>query len=216
MSSFKSQQPWFEFLSEWIPAKLPGEKVHAELSPLRKLSSEAIKEATVIKESAVAIHLFEKNGDLQIILTQRNTYEGAHSGQVSFPGGKMDDSDVNLIHTARRESYEEIGISIDDGKLIGALTEIYIPVSKFRVKPYVFFHDEEIQNLTPDPREVESIFFLPRLYLVSDELLIKKNIIISTDFTLAGVPCFVFQDYTIWGATAIVLNELKHILKENS
>jgi 8-oxo-dGTP pyrophosphatase MutT (NUDIX family) len=216
MSSLKSQQPWFAFLSEWIPAKLPGEKVHSELSPLRKLSSEALKEATVIKESAVAIHLFEKDDDLQIILTLRNTYDGAHSGQVSFPGGKLDDSDLNLVHTARRESYEEIGLSVDDGKLIGALTEIYIPVSKFRVKPYVFFHEEEIQNLTPDPREVESIFFLPRLSLISDELLIKKDIVISTDFTLKDVPCFAFEDYIIWGATAILLNELKHILKENS
>jgi len=216
MNSVSSKKPWFEFLSEWIPAKLPGEKVHAELSPLRMLSSEALKEAKIIKESAVAIHLFEKDDDLQIILTQRNTYVGAHSGQVSFPGGKMDDSDLNLIHTAKRESYEEIGISVDEGKLIGPLTEIYIPVSKFRVTPYVFFHEQAVQNLMPNPREVESIFFLPRLSLISDELLIKKDIVISTNFTLKDVPCFSFKEYTIWGATAILLNELKHILKENS
>jgi 8-oxo-dGTP pyrophosphatase MutT (NUDIX family) len=216
MTTFNKKQPWFDFLNEWIPAKLPGEKVHAELFPLRKPSSEALKDATVIKESAVAIHLFEKDEDLQIILTQRNTYDGAHSGQVSFPGGKMDDTDVNLIHTARRESYEEIGISIDDGQLIGELTEIYIPVSHFRVKPYVFFHANELIDLTPDPREVESIFFLPRLLLLADELLVKKDIVISSNFTLPNVPCFVMNNYTIWGATAIILNELKHILKENS
>ncbi len=216
MSVSIPKQPWFEFLNEWIPAKLPGEKVHAELSPLRKLSSEALKEAKIIKESAVAIHLFEKENDLQIILTQRNTYDGAHSGQVSFPGGKRDSVDLNLIHTARRESYEEIGLSVDDGKLIGPLTEIYIPVSKFKVTPYVFYHEEVIQNLTPDPREVESIFYLPRLSLVSNELLTKKDIVISSNFTLRNVPCFVYGNYTIWGATAIVLNELKHVLKENA
>jgi|TARA_R110000737_G_scaffold164321_1_gene191782 8-oxo-dGTP pyrophosphatase MutT (NUDIX family) len=216
MSSSYKIQPWFEFLSEWIPAKLPGERVHAELSPLRKLSSEALKEAKVIKQSAVAIHVFEKDDDLQIILTQRNTYDGAHSGQVSFPGGKMDDTDLNLIHTARRESYEEIGLSIDDGELIGELTEIYIPVSQFRVKPYLFFHRKALTNLRPDPREVESIFFLPRNILINDDILIKKDIIISSDFTLKQVPCFQYHEFTIWGATAIMLNELKHILKENS
>jgi 8-oxo-dGTP pyrophosphatase MutT (NUDIX family) len=210
------KKPWLQFLNEWIPDKLPGEKVHAEISPLRKLSSEAIKEANDIKESAVAVHLFEKDNDLQIILTKRNTYNGAHSGQVSFPGGKMDETDLDLIYTARRESYEEIGISIDDGLLIGELTEIYIPVSKFRVKPYVFFHKDELSNLTPDPREVESIFYLPRLVLINDDLIIKKDIVISSDLTLKNVPCFIYKNYTIWGATAILLNELKHILKENS
>ncbi|MGJ8661635.1 MAG: NUDIX hydrolase [Bacteroidota bacterium] len=213
-SSFK--KPWFEFLSEWIPDKLPGESVHAEMSPMRKLSSEAIKEAKIIKESAVAIHLFEKDEDLQVILTQRNTYDGAHSGQVSFPGGKKDKTDLNLVHTARRETYEEIGLSVDDGELIGHLTEIFIPVSSFRVKPYVFFHNNEIGNLTPDPREVESIFFIPRLSLISEQLLTKKDIVIADDFTLKDVPCFVYDHYTIWGATAIILNELKHILKINS
>jgi 8-oxo-dGTP pyrophosphatase MutT (NUDIX family) len=183
---------------------------------MRKLSSEALKEAKIIKESAVAIHVFEKDNDLQIILTQRNTYDGAHSGQVSFPGGKMDDTDLNLVHTARRESYEEIGISIDDGELIGELTEIYIPVSHFRVKPYLFFHSREIKHLQPDPREVESIFFLPRLSLISSELLTKKDIRISSEYTLRAVPCFSYKNYTIWGATAIILNELKHILQEYS
>lgn len=206
---------WFEFLNNQIPDQLPGEKVHSEMAPMRQLSSEALKEAKAVKESAVAIHLYEQSNDLQIVLTQRNTYKGAHSGQVSFPGGKRDDSDFDLIATARRESFEEIGLSVSEGKLIGSITEIYIPVSNFRVTPYVFFHEKELHDFIPDPREVKSIFSLPVSQLISEEIVQKRNIKISEEFTLKKVPCFIHEKYIIWGATAILLNEFKHIIRVN-
>ncbi len=206
---------WFEFLNDAIPDNLPGEKVHSEMAPMRQLSSEAIKEAKHVKESAVAIHLFEKSRELQIVLTQRNTYKGAHSGQVSFPGGKMNSSDKDLVETARRESYEEIGLQVSEGTLIGPATEIYIPVSNFRVSPFVFFHEKELKELVPDPREVNSIFMMPSSHLIDDGIIHKKDIPISKDFTLKEVPYFKFEGYAIWGATAILLNELKHVIKAN-
>ncbi|MFA7272809.1 MAG: CoA pyrophosphatase [Crocinitomicaceae bacterium] len=212
MDNFSSAINWFDHLNEWIPDKLPGEKVHLELSPMRALSSEAIKTAKNVRESAVAVHVFEKENDLQIVLTQRNTYDGAHSGQVSFPGGKKEARDENLLFTARRESFEEIGLPMQAGTLIGSLTDIYIPVSNFSVKPYVIYHEREIEGLSPDPREVESIFFLPRKVLIDKNTLTKRNIHIQAGFTLNDVPCFIYGNYVIWGATAILLNELKHIL----
>jgi 8-oxo-dGTP pyrophosphatase MutT (NUDIX family) len=210
-----AQSNWFDFLNGQIPDKIPGEKVHGEMAPLRQLSSEALKQAKVVKESAVAIHLFEDSNDLQIVLTRRNTYDGAHSGQISFPGGKMDLADENLIQTARRESFEEIGLEINQGELIGQLTEIYIPVSEFRVSPFVFFHENALTTLRPDPREVETIFFLPSKSLIDDTLIQKKDIQITSEYTLREVPCFMYQDFMIWGATAILLNELKHVIRLN-
>ncbi len=215
MDNRTPKKAWFDFLNEWIPDKLPGEKVHAEMAPMRQLSSEALKSAKNVKESAVAIHLIEKNGYLDVILTQRNTYAGAHSGQVSFPGGKRDLGDISLTQTARRESFEEINLQVSEGKLIGELTEIYIPVSGFRVQPFVFYHEKELNDLKPDPREVKSIFYLPTAILLQDEIVQKKDIQISENFTLKDVPCFFYEEYIIWGATAILLNELKHILREN-
>jgi hypothetical protein len=73
MSEQLPKQSWFDFLSEWIPDKLPGEKVHGEMAPLRQLSSEALRTAKNVRESAVAIHLIDQNQHLDIILTQRNT-----------------------------------------------------------------------------------------------------------------------------------------------
>lgn len=213
--SINPKKPWFTFLKEWIPDRLPGEAVHTEMAPMRQVSSEALKEAKMVKESAVAIHLFEENNDLNIILTQRNVYEGAHSGQVSFPGGKKEEFDQDHIQTARRESFEEINLEVSKGTLIGSLTEIYIPVSSFKVAPIVFYHEQEPNELKPDPREVHSIFYLPGKYLLNDKLVQQKDIRISEQMILRNVPCFQYEQYTIWGATAILLNELKHILREN-
>jgi 8-oxo-dGTP pyrophosphatase MutT (NUDIX family) len=133
---------WLTFLKNQITNELPGERAHVEMMPMRGLSSDALKKANNAKESAVAIHLLQKEKGIEILLTQRNTYEGAHSGQISFPGGKRDASDEDSIHTARRESFEEIAMPFENGELIGPMTEIYIPVSNFHVKPYVFFHSE--------------------------------------------------------------------------
>ncbi len=213
--SFSHKKDWHSFLEEHIPDKIPGEKVHAEMAPLRQLSSEALKQASHVKESAVAIHLFEKNNNLHVILTQRNTYDGAHSGQVSFPGGKRDQVDKTLLETARRESFEEIGLDVSKGKLIGEITPIYIPVSQFKVTPFVFYHEAELFDLKPEPREVKSIFSLPGNILLDDKIIQLKDIFISKDFTLKNVPCFVYEEYIIWGATAILLNEMKHILRAN-
>ncbi len=204
---------WRNFLLEQIPHQLPGEASHLEMMPMRGLSSKALKVAKNPKESAVAIHLIQEDDDLQILLTQRNTYDGAHSGQISFPGGKRDLTDLDAIHTARRESFEEIAMPYENGELIGALTEIYIPVSNFHVKPFVFYHEELSFVLQPDPREVSTIFRLPVNILIQDELLTYIDIPLSPSQILPSVPCFKYQDYIIWGATAILLNELKVVLR---
>lgn len=207
--------PWFDFLDEQIPDHLPGEKVHLEMLPLRQLSSEALKSAKNYRQSAVAIHVFEQANKLWIVLTRRSTYNGTHSGQVSFPGGKMDASDENLITTARRESFEEINLAFNAGQLIGKMTDVFIPVSNFHVSPYVFYHDQPPKNLRADPREVESIFYLPADILVDDQLVQKRDIVLSPEYSLTDIPCFMYNNFMIWGATALLLNELKHVLKQN-
>jgi 8-oxo-dGTP pyrophosphatase MutT (NUDIX family) len=203
---------WLTFLKNQITNELPGERAQVEMMPMRGLSSDALKKANNAKESAVAIHLLQKEKGIEILLTQRNTYEGAHSGQISFPGGKRDASDEDSIHTARRESFEEIAMPFENGELIGPMTEIYIPVSNFHVKPYVFFHSELTVELVPDPREVASIFLLPGVELIDKKLRTEVDIPIGNGRILKDVPCFLYENRIIWGATAILLNELKEIL----
>jgi 8-oxo-dGTP pyrophosphatase MutT (NUDIX family) len=208
---------WYDIAKSKIPFDLPGESVHLEMSPVaRGLSSESLKEAKIIKESAVAIHLIENKNELEILLTQRSDYKGIHGGQVSFPGGKKEDTDLDLEFTARRESFEETSLDFHAGETIGQITDIFIPVSGFRVAAFVLYHKEFNFDLRPDPREVAQIFKLPLSALLKSETLIYKNIQITAQQVLKDVPCFQYEEFTIWGATAILLNEVKYIFKDKT
>jgi 8-oxo-dGTP pyrophosphatase MutT (NUDIX family) len=195
-----------------IAFNLPGESAHQKMAPLnRPLSSYALKEAKIIRESAVAVILFRKADEIHCILTQRQEYEGNHSGQISFPGGKKDETDSHLEETARRESFEEIGIPINEGLLLGQLTDVYIPVSGFKVSPFVYFH-HELPPLTRNNREVAEIIDFPLFDLKKEDLISQMEMVISTGYTLKNVPYFNLSDKKVWGATAIILSEIKEIL----
>jgi 8-oxo-dGTP pyrophosphatase MutT (NUDIX family) len=193
---------------------LPGEDAHEAMAPGGRMrSSEALQNAQVVKESGVSIHVFEKNKEARILLTQRTNYKGTHGGQVAFPGGKLEELDKSIEDCARRESWEETGIPKEAGETLGQLTEIYIPVSQFRVRPFVIFHDEFNFELVPEQREVAEIFSIPFRFLLDENSVEKVNIPLSPQFTLKDVPCFKYEDKIIWGATAIILNEFKVMLK---
>lgn len=206
-------RPWDDILTSDLFKVLPGEEAHLELSPLgRQKSSEALKGATSYRNSAVAVHILASN-EPQILLTQRSSYQGAHSGQISFPGGKMEPSDPNPLFTARRESFEETGLPLESGLELGELTEVYIPVSKFLVKPFVFLHPTVDWNWKKDDREVDEIFFLPLEKLLDDNLRQSTHIDLGNGMLLKNIPCFNYENKIIWGATAIVLNEFKQLIK---
>ena len=203
---------FIEKLAQLMSDELPGEAAHVEMSPSgRAKSSEYLKYAKTFKESAVAVVLFEENKVYKCLLLQRHEYEGNHSGQVCFPGGKQDEADEDLLATALRECWEETGICSDQLKLIGELTPVFIPVSLHYVMPFVFFHQSKL-IVQPDPYEVKDYFSFSL-----EELLIKSNmkrteVPISSSKTLPNVPYFHLENKVVWGATAIMLNELKTIL----
>lgn len=198
-----------------IAHKLPGEDAHLDLSPLgRKKSSEAMEKAVNPRESAVAIVLFESENGIETILIQRPIYKGNHSGQVCFPGGKMDADDQDYIDTALRECSEEVGIKPDELDHLGALTPIYIPVSNHFVQPHVFFHPSQPKT-KPDPREVDEIFTFPLDYLLDKKRLKRTQIPLPNGRKLEDVPYFDIHKKIVWGATAIILNEFKEVLKRS-
>lgn len=193
--------------------QLPGEKAHLTMAPAgRTISSLARKKTEFFKESAVSVILFPKNEEVHFYLMQRHVYKGAHSGQVSFPGGKKEENDVSLLQTAKRETLEEIGVKLTDNQLIGELTSVFIPVSKFNMQSFVFYLDEEPQ-LKIDSFEVESLFSISLNELLRDEIIQKVSIPIGDNLVLDNVPCFMLNNKIVWGATALVLSELKIILK---
>ena len=189
---------------------LPGIKSHIELVPIDRLKS--IKEEVKIakKDAAVSLCFFsDSNYETRLPFILRNNYEGVHSNQISFPGGKKEKLDEDLIETARRETNEEIGLNKDEMKLQFKLTDIYIPPSNFLVTPYLTF-DNFYPNFKLDKREVADHIQLPLFKLL--ELEIEKRFLDEGPQKGIEVPCFYYKNNLIWGATAMILSEFKIFL----
>jgi 8-oxo-dGTP pyrophosphatase MutT (NUDIX family) len=130
---------------------------------------------------------------------------------MSFPGGKRDPEDIDLEETARRECYEEIGIPVEKGKLLGELTSVFIPVSSFIVRPFLFFHDE-IVELVPNEREVAEIVSFKLFDLTEENVISTMEIPLTNGTYLKEVPYFNLEGKKVWGATALILNEMRELL----
>jgi 8-oxo-dGTP pyrophosphatase MutT (NUDIX family) len=188
---------------------LPGIEAHKKFYPLR---FEHIEKPDEVKLSAVGVHLFELENELCFILIERSEYEGHHSKQIAFPGGKKELFDKDLEETARRESIEEINIHMKNAKLIGQITPVYIPVSNFEVYPFLYWH-EQVPSYDSSSLEVNDIFIVNCSDLLNDDNLSEIDIYISANSKLKKVPCFRLQNKFVWGATALILSEIKEILK---
>lgn len=164
------------------------------------------------REAAVLVLLWPENGLIRTVFMQRPEYEGWHGGQISFPGGKKEPSDNNLIDTAFREAHEETGIDTSDIEVIGTLTPLFIPVSNMVVTAVVA-GTEKKPIFRPDPNEV--------LYLIEADLrdFLDPSMIMTTPMQIRGgvyeVKYFGYSGRVIWGATAMMLNELLEIFRRD-
>ena len=186
-----------------------GKKVWKEFAPFRNYNEDQKVNA---KPAAVGIHIENNKGKIRVILIERAKYKGKHSQQIAFPGGKMDPSDQSLEETARRESFEEIGFGQSEGTLIGELSEVYIPVSGFKVKPFVFIHDE-FPKITRNKREVKQVMVCDLDDIDTLTHKSHKNIKVNDYYTLKNVPGILFQKHFIWGATVLMLHEFNSAIK---
>jgi len=190
----------------------PGPEAQYELVPpgrertdLEKIKSQNPKRASVLALFSPK----ESRAELTFIL--RNSYPGVHSAQIGFPGGKVESSDKNLWHTALRETQEELGISPDLISGLGPLTEVYIPPSNFLVQPYIGFL-ENTPMYIPDPREVKEVFSLSLSDLLLDKHCAQTQVNVGS--YSVEVPAFTINDRVIWGATAMMVSEIKAIFRK--
>lgn len=190
---------------------LPGDRAHLEMTPYR--NSIIIPSNKNIKKGAVLILLYPENNTVKFPLILRNTYDGAHSGQVGLPGGKQENNDNSLEHTALRETYEEIGVLANSIEIIGQLSNLYIPVSNFMVYPFVGYSSTPIK-MTPDTREVVEIY-PTELSDVNNSRIKNTQVIINSGLKLK-TPYFDLHNQIVWGATAAILNELRWILNSKA
>lgn len=195
--------------------QLPGQVSQFKMAPpFRKELLEKSKEALNFAKKAGVLALFypDRNHQASLVLILRKTYEGVHSGQVGFPGGKLEKYDTSLEMAALRETHEEIGVPIRDIKVLTALTELYIPPSNFYVQPYLGISSNNL-SFYKDDLEVEEIIEVPIKHFLNEDLVIFKKV--STSYNVdVEVPAFYLNEYIVWGATAMILSEIKDLLKQ--
>lgn len=164
--------------------------------------------------ACVLVLLYPRNKDWHIVLIERmsNKRHDRHSGQISFPGGKLEDRDPSLAAGALREANEEVGVIQEDIEILGQLTEMYIPVSNFLVHPFVGKLDYT-PLFIPQPSEVKSILEVPLNILTDPKTINRTELRISNDIILKNVPYYNFQNHIVWGATAMMLSEFLEVLK---
>ncbi|WP_317125679.1 NUDIX hydrolase [Sinomicrobium pectinilyticum] len=162
------------------------------------------------KAGVMALFYPDNSYKTNIVLLLRKKYEGIHSNQVGFPGGKMEREDADIRITALRETQEEVGIPPEKIKIVRALTTLYVPPSNFLVHPFLGI-SEETPSFLPQEEEVELLIEVPLENVLDDNLVARKTIVTSYSAN-ADVPYFNFNGYTVWGATAAMLSEVKDLL----
>ncbi|MCH8545542.1 MAG: CoA pyrophosphatase [Cryomorphaceae bacterium] len=195
------------FWKHQLSQQLPGEAAHKKYSPPhRLLPNEQTLKTLNPKEAAVLILLFQdEEQNTNTLLMERVAYNGVHSKQISFPGGKKEASDTDFFHTATREAHEEVAANPNNIEYLGSLSSLYIPPSNFLVYPFVgWYHGSP--NFKGNPSEVSELITVKLASLCHPDNLTYKDITIK-DQTLR-CPAFHVHSKTVWGATAMIISEL--------
>ena len=194
---------------------LPAEVSHFKMVPpfrqeLLKKQKEAIKKA----KHAGVLSLFYPDEDMEtkFVLILRKAYKGVHSAQVAFPGGKLETQDISLQDTALRETFEEVGVPIDAVKIVRNISQVYIPPSNFYVQPFIGVTQTTPKFIKQDD-EVEALIEIDLEHFLDEQSLVSKKV--KTSYSIeVEVPAFKLNDFVVWGATAMMLSEIKDLLKQ--
>lgn len=163
---------------------------------------------------AAVLNLFYPGNDREtrLLLILRKTYRGVHSNQVGFPGGKVEEEDRDLEDTALRETHEEVGVTPEKVNIIRSLSEVYIPPSNFMVYPYMGYANERLR-FTRQESEVERLIEVRMEEFLSDKSMFYQRLDTSYASDIE-VPAFRLNNYTVWGATAMILSEVKELFNK--
>jgi 8-oxo-dGTP pyrophosphatase MutT (NUDIX family) len=206
-------QLFIDNLKTNLQRPLPGEEAQFEMAHVKREKVLANSyESQNYRASAVLILLYpNEQQQTSVLLIERMTYDGHHSGQIALPGGKAELTDTDLQATALREFFEETGADATP-TVIGKLTPVYIPVSKFMVQPFVSYVEQK-PNFSASAYEVNELIEWEINYLLNPNI-IKETTIEPTPGFKLKTPYFDVQGKVLWGATAMMLNELKWVLSK--
>jgi len=158
--------------------------------------------------AAVLVPLFQKGEECHLLFTKRSEQVKYHKGEISFPGGVVDEEDAELEKTALREAFEEIGLKEEDVQIIGVLDDI-VTVTEFIVTPIV--------GLFPYPYpfkisevEIAELIEVPLASLLAEDCFSEREILRGDRKEV--VYAYQYGDHVIWGATARILNQFLDLI----
>ena len=198
---------------EHIP--LPGEDSQVKMSPTYR--SELVEQQRKLmkharKAGVMALFYPDVAHHTKLILILRKTYSGVHSAQVGFPGGKLEVDDTSIEYAALRETFEEVGVPIENIRILKGMTEVYIPPSNFMVYPFLGITLKTPQFLKQDD-EVEDLIEV-KLADFLNEANVGSQMLMTSLQKEVEVPVFKLNGHMVWGATAMMLSEIKDLLKK--
>lgn len=194
---------------------LPGEVAHFEMAPemrIAELRAMSKRPTDFRRAGVMALFYPGSDGGARLLFILRNSYSGVHSAQVAFPGGQFEEDDRDLLQTALRETEEEVGVPAGDIELIRPLTQVYIPPSRFEVSPFIGLlpHTPEFRK---QESEVADLIEVPVQDVMQNSNLVRRRLTTSYAHEIT-VPAFQLEGHIVWGATAMMLNEVKSLLKQ--
>lgn len=195
-----------------LSESLPGKLSHMKFASVSMNHNKYYEPGDTAKSAAVLLLLFHVNDDLNVIYMKRpsGNQNDKHSGQISFPGGQLENDDISLEACAIRETNEELGLDPSKIDVLGGLSPLYVYVSNFMVHTYVGYY-----NGTPEYKlqksEVESTIEFPLKALYEEDIIQTTDIQIRNN-TLKNVPYFNLYGEILWGATAMITNEFRTIM----
>lgn len=190
---------------------LPGDEAHRPLraTPVGNVIPK-FEHKVPPKPGGVLILLYPEAGNIHFPLIKRPDYLGAHSGQISLPGGKAEPGE-DLIETALREGEEEVGVRTESVTVIGRLSDFFVIPSNFLVAPVIGYVNHR-PLFIPDPVEVVKIIHGNLHDLQLETAVRHKEILAAGKFRMMA-PHFEIEEEIVWGATAMILNEFRMVLK---
>ena len=191
---------------------LPGKPGQLLMKPYVGISKNIDVPPTPSARKGAVLALFYPVDNIpHLALMLRPDYDGVHGGQISFPGGKVELDDKSPMHAALREANEEVGVISDHVNIIGPVTEVFVLASNFLVLPFIGY-TESRPHFVIDRREVEELIEIPFSYLMNDKIIKQKKIRSKAGFDL-NAPYFDINGKVLWGATAMMINEIITLAK---
>jgi 8-oxo-dGTP pyrophosphatase MutT (NUDIX family) len=203
---------FIERLERELEEELPGRKAQFLMAPGERQIDYVEPDDSIL--ACVLALIFPKNKEWHVALIERvsENIHDVHAGQLSFPGGRFEESDYSYQDCALREAEEEIGIQASEVGIIGELTSLYIPVSNYLIYPFIGFMGEQPEYII-QKNEVQGVIEIPLKHFLESKNKKKIDMNIRASI-LKDVPYYDVHNIPLWGATAMIMSEFETIIRK--